>query len=506
MAAPDFTFNSSNRYKVTITRDTNNYDVKYDRGGTTIDASLQGVTSLPNGFINVYTLQIIPNPGEIIIAGDFTIDGAPGIAASNLVDAATHVAQTPPYLGPEPSLHGISPNVPHFMGGDGTAVPSNVAANAASTPWVFPGYTGQVAFQRYEWTTGPWGLTPSPHMRIFYPGQIYSLTMTEIYEDDDGNEWHAGKPYTSVTLNTMPIKLHVKLVPDGSLWLSGSNMILTYPNKHIEIKLDIDEHTTTPVLRYECDLNGTCFPSYSTGPNTYTTMALCNVACVGTQVCDWVLDKDVTIYPLDAASLVGNTWPTGSMGGSLYSDDSTLVPYVGYDDTLWAVDTQQSYILVHTTPNLVYPIDQYDCEDFVSSNVTTSLSTSNPLEAYIEWTLTPEFVYDDVNFVNQNIIGSNLRILGMFPDNTKPDGTTIPLASHGYGREINYYHSDTPGWSTGNTAYNYIRTHEVYDSNSQNPYPVSIVIRVYLNFTFPATPTSGTVNIDLGRIEVNPPF
>ena len=123
MATPDFTFNSSNRYKVTITRDTNNYDVKYDRGGTTIDASLQGITSLPNGFINTYTLEIIPNPGEIIIAGDFTIDGAPGMV-TGLAAADQNTAQNPPYLGPEPSLHGISPNVPHFMGGDGTAVPS----------------------------------------------------------------------------------------------------------------------------------------------------------------------------------------------------------------------------------------------------------------------------------------------------------------------------------------------------------------------------------------------
>ena len=72
-----FTTNPNNKYTVSIIADAT--------GGDSIPTL--------SGYESVYVMEIIPNPGEVIIAGDLTID-------SNAFQ---------PGVPPQPSLHNITP-------------------------------------------------------------------------------------------------------------------------------------------------------------------------------------------------------------------------------------------------------------------------------------------------------------------------------------------------------------------------------------------------------------
>lgn len=252
-----FTTNPNNKYTVSIITD--------PTGGDGL--------STPSGYESVYVMEIIPNLGEVIIAGDLTID-------SNAFQ---------PGFPPQPSLHSITP------------------------------VNGLFQLQEYAMPN------PAGHPEIDVIG------LYEVYEDDNGNEWDLIQgPQPSITINTNPIKLRLYI----SLTTSFTT---TIPVADTNILLDIDLASLTPIygctdptqFNYDPLANtddGSCIPivigCMDTTSDTYDATANTSDATL----CEyWGC--------IDTGATNSSTSYTHDCGGNLTSIDTTCCQYAGACNT-----------------------------------------------------------------------------------------------------------------------------------------------------------------------------
>ena len=260
---PNFTTNINNRYTVSVIEDPTGGD---------------GV-STPSGYESVYVMEIIPNPGEVIIAGDL------------LLDSTSFFSITPPIF----SLHGLS-TVSGTLGLQGYTIPNPVGHS-----------------------------------------EISVVDLYEVYEDDLGNEWDFLQgPQPIITTNINPIKLRLYIY----LATSFTN---TTPFVNTTINLDIDLISLTPIygctdssaFNFNSNANtddGSCLPvivgCMDTTSDTYDATANTSDATL----CEYH-------GCLDPNSMNYNISYTHDCGGNLTNIDTTCCQFTGVCNTAFQPTT-----------------------------------------------------------------------------------------------------------------------------------------------------------------------
>ena len=252
-----FTTNPNNKYTVSIIADAT--------GGDSIPTL--------SGYESVYVMEIIPNPGEVIIAGDLTID-------SNAFQ---------PGVPPQPSLHNITP------------------------------VNGLFQLQEY--------FMPNP---AGHP-EIDVIGLYEVYEDDNGNEWdYTQGPQPSITTNTNPVKLKLYIALSNTF----TNAI---PFANTSILLDIDLASLTPIygctdptaFNYNALANtddGSCTPIVVGCMDALSDTYDATANTPDATLCEYwgCIDSGATNYGVNY---------THDCGGNLTSIDTTCCQYAGACNT-----------------------------------------------------------------------------------------------------------------------------------------------------------------------------
>ena len=252
-----FTTNSNNKYTVSIIAD--------NTGGDSIPTL--------SGYESVYVMEIIPNPGEVIIAGDLTID-------SNAFQ---------PGVPPQPSLHSITP------------------------------VNGLFQLQEY--------FMPNP---AGHP-EIDVIGLYEVYLDDNGYEWdYTQGPQPSITTNTNPVKLKLYIA-------LSTTFTSTIPFANTSILLDIDLASPTPIYGCTDPTQFNYDPLANTDDGSCTPIVIGCMDATSDTYDATANTNDATLCEywgcIDSAATNYSTNYTHDCGGNLTSIDTTCCQYTGACNT-----------------------------------------------------------------------------------------------------------------------------------------------------------------------------
>jgi len=361
-----FTTNPNNKYTVSIITD--------PTGGDGM--------STPSGYESVYVMEIIPNPGEVIIAGDLTVD-------SNSFQPGTP---------PQPSLHSITP------------------------------VNGLFQLQEYFMQS------PAGHPEIDVIG------LYEVYVDDVGNEWdYTQGPQPSITTNTNPIKLRLYI----SL---ATSFTTTIPIADTNIFLDIDLASLTPIygctdptaFNYNALANtddGSCTPIVVGCMDALSDTYDATANTPDATLCEYwgCIDSGATNYGVNY---------THDCGGNLTSIDTTCCQYAGACNTPINL-TSGAISLNYDSPNNVdcsgmpgsaddscchYAVP--DCLDVTASNYHYNVASNTVNGTAFDIDCNGDLNgtdYNCCNYITNSCVDGGQWALSPYPgvqaDNYDPNGT-----------------------------------------------------------------------------------